>query len=174
MQQRHLHGQTIRWQGAGEGDCAQYHLHPYVLSTSSSHPSRPPSLFSYMILTNVTSKRPCPSCDSSTGLIYVISLVPTRASGSLASLSVGFTSLDHCIDTLSATVRGGSLVRTGLSVCVKGSFRVLILRCTPGDTTLSELGQSNVFPKVGTLSYNWSTIGRACSLLGLHFTRPLY
>ena len=93
-------------------------------------------------------------------LIGILALVPTRASGSLASLSVGFTSLDHCIDTLSATARGGSLVRTRLSVRVTGSFRVLFLRCTPGDTTLSELRQAEMLFKVGTLSYNWSTIGQ--------------
>ena len=73
--------------------------------------------------------------------------------------SSGLISSDHCIDTLSATARGGSLVRTRLSVRVTGSFRVLFLRCTPGDTTLSELRQPGMLFKVGTSSYNWSTIG---------------
>ena len=45
----------------------------YILMCYQHLPHIPPAplLFSYMILTNVTSKRPCPSCDSSTGLIYV-------------------------------------------------------------------------------------------------------
>ena len=93
-------------------------------------------------------------------LIGILSLVPTRASRSLASLSVVFTSLDHCIDTLSATVRGGSLVRTRLSVRGHGVLPGFVCqRRSPGDTTLSELRQAEMLFKVGTLSYNWSTIG---------------
>ena len=73
--------------------------------------------------------------------------------------SSGLISSDHCIDTLSATVRGGSLVRTRLSVCVKGSFPGSFVNVDHrGDTTLSELRQAEVLPKVGTSSYNWSTI----------------
>ena len=43
----------------------------------------------------------------------------------------------------------------------RGPFRVRFQRRSPGDTTLSELRQSEVLFKVGTLSYNWSTIGVA-------------
>ena len=53
----------------------------YILMCYQHLPHIPPAplLFSYMILTNVTSKRPCPSCDSSTGLIYVNSCTSTHA-----------------------------------------------------------------------------------------------
>jgi hypothetical protein len=42
----------------------------------------------------------------------------------------------------------------------RGPFRVRFQRRSPGDTTLSELRQTKMLFKVGTLSYNWSTIGK--------------
>ena len=60
-------------------------------------------------------------------------------------------------------MRGGSLVRTRLSVRVKGSFPGSFVNVDRrGDTTLSKLRQTEVLFKVGTSSYNWSTIGPAC------------
>ena len=45
----------------------------------------------------------------------------------------------------------------------RGPFRVRFQRRSPGNTTLSELRQTKVLFKVGTLSYNWSTIGPRAS-----------
>jgi hypothetical protein len=54
-------------------------------------------------------------------------------------------------------------------------FRVRFQRRSPGDTTLSELWQPTVLFKVGTLSYNWSTIGRTIKWLYLYnFQSPMY
>jgi hypothetical protein len=51
---------------------------------------------------------------------------------------------------------------------LSSSFLVRFQRRSPGDTTLSELRQPEVLLKVGTISYNWSTIGaegRACVMI---------
>ena len=64
--------------------------------------------------------------------------------------------------------------KKAVSICSglpRGPSRVLFLRCTPGDTTLSELGQSKMFLKVGTLSYNWSTIGSFRAFHGVALPR---
>ena len=78
-------------------------------------------------------------------------------------------------------MRGGSLVRTRLSVRVKGSFPGSFVNVDRrGDTTLSELRQAEVLFKVGTSSYNWSTIsawvqcGREVSVAAHRFDGALF
>ena len=64
--------------------------------------------------------------------------------------------LIHC----PTTARGGSLVRTRLSVRGHGVLPGFIgQHQSPGGTTLSELRQPEMLFKVGTIEYNWSTIG---------------
>ena len=62
--------------------------------------------------------------------------------------SSGLISSDHCIDTLSATARGGSLVRTRLSVRVKGSFPGSYVSAdSRGILPLANVGTPIPFPK---------------------------
>ena len=73
--------------------------------------------------------------------------------------------LDHCIDTLSAAGRESCKDKT-FCPCHRVLSGFVFQRCSPGDTTLSELWQPTVLFKVGTLSYNWSTI--------VNFQSPLH
>ena len=77
-------------------------------------------------------------------------------------LTKGFTLPDHCIDTLSDYGPGRESC-TDKTFCprhgvLSGFVTFKFQRRSPGDTTLSELRQPKVLFKVGTLSYNGSTI----------------
>jgi hypothetical protein len=73
----------------------------------------------------------------------------------------GFTSLDHCLDTLSDYGPGRESCKDKAFCPRPGVLSGFVFQhCSPGDTTLSESRHARWLFKVGTSSHNWFTIGR--------------